>query len=66
MHGNQIIAGYFINERHKFYYIPVYTPVRRFPVGNDRFVGRGELGGGDVDRRGRRSALGVGMGHYGV
>lgn len=64
MHGNQIIAGYFINERQILLHI--YTPVRRFPVGNDRFVGRGELGGGDVDRRGRGSALGVGMGHYGV
>lgn len=44
----------------------IYTPVRRFPVGNDRFVGRGELWGGGADRRGRGSALGVGMGHYGV
>lgn len=24
MHGNQIIAGYFINERHKFYYTHIY------------------------------------------
>lgn len=51
MHGNQIIAGYFINERQILLHI--YTPVRRFPVGNDRFVGRGELWGGGGCRQER-------------
>lgn len=32
----------------------IYTPVRRFPVGNDRFVGRGELGGGGGCRQERQ------------
>lgn len=58
MHGNQIIAGYFINERQILLHI--YTPVRRFPVGNDRFVGRGKLGGGGC----RQERQGVSVGGW--
>lgn len=37
----------------------IYTPVRRFPVGNDRFVGRGELWGGvqTIEAGGQRWGL---------